>query len=116
MARTEDPGFCLLGANMLLHHVTELKAQTKAAMAQADAVLFLVDSRAGAMAADRIFADLVRSGWRSDRTRPPVVAAGVSLPPTLCGGRLERALGCLCASCAPRALRSVCSALDDAVP
>jgi len=37
-----------------------MQAQTKAAMAQADAVLFLVDSRAGAMAADRIFADLVR--------------------------------------------------------
>jgi GTP-binding protein len=38
----------------------KMQAQTKAAMAQADAVLFLVDSRAGAMAADRIFADLVR--------------------------------------------------------
>jgi hypothetical protein len=31
MARTEDPGFCLMGATSLLHHVTELKAQTKAA-------------------------------------------------------------------------------------
>ena len=37
-----------------------MQAQTKAAMAQADAVVFLVDARAGAMAADRIFADLVR--------------------------------------------------------
>jgi GTP-binding protein len=37
-----------------------MQTQTRAAMAQADAVLFLVDARAGAMAADRIFADLVR--------------------------------------------------------
>ena len=37
-----------------------MQAQTRAAMAQADAVLFLVDSRAGATPADRVFADLVR--------------------------------------------------------
>ena len=37
-----------------------MQAQTAAAMAQADAVLFLVDARAGATAADRSFADLVR--------------------------------------------------------
>lgn len=37
-----------------------MQAQTAAAMAQADAVLFLVDARAGATAADRGFADLVR--------------------------------------------------------
>ena len=38
----------------------KMQAQTGAAMAQADAVLFLVDARAGATAADRMFADLVR--------------------------------------------------------
>ncbi len=38
----------------------KMQAQTAAAMAQADAVLFLVDARAGATAADRAFADLVR--------------------------------------------------------
>ncbi len=37
-----------------------MQAQTKTAMAQADAVLFLVDARVGTTAADRIFADLVR--------------------------------------------------------
>ncbi len=37
-----------------------MQAQTAAAIAQADAVLFLVDARAGANAADRAFADLVR--------------------------------------------------------
>jgi GTPase len=37
-----------------------MQAQTAAAMAQADAVLFLVDARAGATDADRVFADLAR--------------------------------------------------------
>ena len=37
-----------------------MQAQTAAAIAQADAVLFLIDARAGANAADRAFADLVR--------------------------------------------------------
>ncbi len=37
-----------------------MQAQTATAMAQADAVLFLVDARAGTTAADRSFADLVR--------------------------------------------------------
>jgi len=37
-----------------------MQAQTAAAVAQADAVLFLVDARAGATPADRTFADLVR--------------------------------------------------------
>ena len=37
-----------------------MQAQTTAAIAQADAVLFLIDARAGATAADRGFADLVR--------------------------------------------------------
>src|SRR5579863_9342361 len=37
-----------------------MQAQTATAIAQADAVLFLVDARAGATSADRAFADLVR--------------------------------------------------------
>jgi len=37
-----------------------MQAQTAAAMAQADAVLFLVDARAGTTEADRAFADLAR--------------------------------------------------------
>jgi len=37
-----------------------MRAQTTAAMAKADAVLFLVDARAGATDADRAFADLAR--------------------------------------------------------
>jgi len=41
-----------------------MQAQTAAAIAQADAVLFLVDARAGAMAADRTFADLVRKSGK----------------------------------------------------
>jgi len=43
-----------------------MQAHTAAAIAQADAVLFLIDARAGASAADRIFADMVRkSGKRA---------------------------------------------------
>ena len=41
-----------------------MQAQTAAAMAQADAVLFVVDARAGAMPADRTFADLVRKSGK----------------------------------------------------
>ena len=41
-----------------------MQAQTAAAMAQADAVLFLVDARAGATPADRSFADLVRKSGK----------------------------------------------------
>ena len=37
-----------------------MQAQTRAAVMQADVVLFLVDARAGATPADRVFADLVR--------------------------------------------------------
>jgi len=42
----------------------KMQAQTAAAMAQADAVLFLVDARAGATAADRAFANLVRKSGK----------------------------------------------------
>ncbi len=41
-----------------------MQAQTAAAMAQADAVLFLVDARAGATPADRAFANLVRKSGK----------------------------------------------------
>jgi GTPase len=41
-----------------------MQAQTAAAIAQADAVFFLVDARAGAMPDDRTFADLVRKSGK----------------------------------------------------
>jgi GTPase len=41
-----------------------MQAQTAAAIAQADAILFLVDARAGAMPDDRTFADLVRKSGK----------------------------------------------------
>ena len=37
-----------------------MRAQTKTAIAGADAILFMIDARAGALPADRAFADLVR--------------------------------------------------------
>jgi len=43
-----------------------MQTHTAAAIAQADAVLFLIDARAGATASDRVFADVVRkSGKRA---------------------------------------------------
>jgi len=51
-AGLEDAKAETLGGRML--------AQTKAAIEQADAVLFLVDARTGPMPDDRVFADLVR--------------------------------------------------------
>jgi GTPase len=43
-----------------------MQTHTAAAIAQADAVLFLIDARAGATSADRVFADMVRkSGKRA---------------------------------------------------
>ena len=47
-----------------------MRRQTEAAIAQADLVLFLVDARAGVVAADEIFADLVRGSGK-----PVVLAA-----------------------------------------
>ncbi len=41
-----------------------MQAQTAAAIAQSDAILFLVDARAGATPADRAFADLVRKSGK----------------------------------------------------
>src|SRR5262245_10293373 len=37
-----------------------MQAQTEAALANADAILFLIDARSGPLPADRAFADLVR--------------------------------------------------------
>jgi GTPase len=42
----------------------KMQAQTATAVAQADAILFLVDARAGATPADRAFADLVRKSGK----------------------------------------------------
>lgn len=50
-----------------------IQAQTSAAMAQADAVLFLVDARAGATPTDRAFADLVRRS-----AKPAILVANKS--------------------------------------
>ncbi len=55
-AGLEDAGRESLSARM--------QAQTAAAMAQADAILFLVDARAGALPADGAFANLVRKSGK----------------------------------------------------
>ncbi|MBI4275429.1 MAG: ribosome biogenesis GTPase Der [Rhizobiales bacterium] len=47
-----------------------MQEQTKAAIAAADAVLFLIDARAGVLPADRTFADLVRKSGK-----PAIVVA-----------------------------------------
>src|SRR5215475_11744956 len=61
-----------------------MQEQTEAAIAQADAVLFLVDARAGVTPADRAFADLVRRSGR-----PTVVVANKSEGRAAEPGRLE---------------------------
>jgi small GTP-binding protein len=52
---------------------SRMQAQTAIAMAQADAVLFLIDARAGATPADRGLADLVRKSGK-----PAIVVANKS--------------------------------------
>ena len=61
-----------------------MQAQTAAAMAQADAVLFLVDARAGATPADRAFADLVRRSGK-----PAILVANKSEGRAGAAGALE---------------------------
>src|SRR5215831_13101332 len=61
-----------------------MQAQTDAALAAADAVLFLIDARAGAIPADRAFADLVR---RADK--PAIVVANKSEGRAAQAGLLE---------------------------
>ena len=61
-----------------------MQAQTASAMAQADAVLFLVDARAGAMPVDRAFADLVRKSGK-----PTILVANKSEGRAGAAGALE---------------------------
>src|SRR5215831_5842320 len=66
-----------------------MRAQTQAAVADADAVLFLIDARAGLTPADRAFADLVRRSGK-----PAVVVANKSEGAAGDAGALEaHALG-----------------------
>ena len=58
--------------------------QTKAAIEQADAVLFLIDGRAGLVPDDRAFADLVRKSGK-----PAIVVANKSEGKAGESGRLE---------------------------
>jgi len=61
-----------------------MQAQTEAAIKQADAVMFLVDARAGTMPADRAFADLVRRSGR-----PAILVANKSEGRAGAAGALE---------------------------
>ncbi len=61
-----------------------MQAQTAAAIAQADAVLFLVDARAGATPVDRSFADLVRRSGK-----PTILIANKSEGRAGAAGALE---------------------------
>src|SRR5215470_68439 len=44
--------------------ISRMREQTETAIAQADALLFLVDARAGLLPQDRVFADLVRKSGK----------------------------------------------------
>src|SRR5262249_60718264 len=61
-----------------------MQEQTEAAIAAADAVLFLIDARAGAIPADRAFADLVRRAGK-----PAIAVANKSEGRAAQAGRLE---------------------------
>ncbi len=61
-----------------------MQEQTRAAMGQADIVLFLVDARVGLMATDRAFADLVRKAGK-----PAILVANKSEGRTAEAGGLE---------------------------
>ena len=61
-----------------------MMTQTRRAVADADAVLFLIDARAGLMPADRAFADLVRRSGK-----PAIVVANKSEGTAGGGGALE---------------------------
>jgi GTPase len=61
-----------------------MQEQTEAAIAVADAVMFLVDARAGAMPADRAFANLVRKSGK-----PAIVVANKSEGRAGAAGALE---------------------------
>jgi GTP-binding protein len=59
-------------------------AQTRAAIAHADAVIFMIDARAGLVPDDRVFADLIRKSGK-----PAIVAANKSEGKAGEAGRLE---------------------------
>jgi GTP-binding protein len=61
-----------------------MRAQTETAIAQADAIFFMIDARAGAIPADRAFADLVRKAGK-----PVVVIANKSEGKAGESGRLD---------------------------
>jgi GTP-binding protein len=61
-----------------------MRAQTQTAIAEADAVLFMIDGRAGLMPADRAFADLIRKSGK-----PVIVIANKSEGAAGESGRLE---------------------------
>jgi GTP-binding protein len=61
-----------------------MRAQTEAAIGEADAVLFMFDGRAGLMPADRTFADLVRKSGK-----PVIVIANKAEGAAAESGRLE---------------------------
>src|SRR5258708_1761519 len=61
-----------------------MQEQTEAAIAAADAVLFLIDARAGAIPADRAFANLVRKSGK-----PAIVIANKSEGRAGAAGALE---------------------------
>jgi len=63
---------------------SRMVAQTKAAIGQADAVIFLIDARAGLLPDDRMFADLIRKSGK-----PAIVAANKSESKAGESGRLE---------------------------
>jgi len=58
-----------------------MQEQTEAAIAAADAVMFLIDARAGAMPADRAFADLVRKSGKARDFSSPTRARGAPARP-----------------------------------
>jgi GTPase len=63
---------------------SRMRAQTEAAIASADAVLFLIDARLGLTAADRIFAELARRSGR-----PTILVANKSEGRAGVGGAYE---------------------------
>ena len=61
-----------------------MRAQTEAAIAQADAIFFMIDARAGPLPADRAFAELTRKSGK-----PTVLIANKSEGTAGAAGRLE---------------------------
>jgi len=68
--------------------ISRMQEQTEAAISAADAVLFLIDARAGATPADRAFADLVRKSGK-----PSILVANKSEGLRAWPRRADRNLG-----------------------